>query len=189
MSQTILLLVLVVALILFLSFVFIKDTKLSKKANLFWIAGFITSILLLFLFTGTAKIKSDVSKMIHNSLPKNPTTVYGVLFGKPQDNCVSVINLKDQVIPAIDCCIWMELQMCPAELKRILALRNYTMASVNTSDSLNYLNPFKDRPSWWTPELLGDRLIKYQVVFNESKQQTLFINLDSTHLYLCDRAQ
>ena len=189
MSQTILLLVLVVALILFLVFISIKDTRLSKRTNLFWTAGFITSILLLLLLTGTAKIKSDVSRLIRNSLPKNPTTVYAVLFGKSPGNCVSVINLKDQVIPAIDCCIWMELQTCPAELKQILALRNYTIARVNTSDSLNYLKPFKDRPTWWSPQLLGDSLVKYQVVFNQNKEQTLFINVDSTHLYLCDRAQ
>ena len=188
MSQTILLLVLVVALILFLLFISISDTKLSKKTILFSTAICLTAILFLFLSAGTVKFKADISRLIHNSLPKNPTTVYAVLFGKPQDNCVSVINLKDQVIPAIDCCIWMELQMCPAELKRILALRNYTVARVNTSDSSIYLKPFKDRPRWWTPQLLGDSLVKYQVVLNESKEQTLFINLDSTHLYLCDRA-
>lgn len=188
MIETIFLLILIVALILFLLYISIKETKLSKKTVLLPTTASIISILLVFVYIGTDKIKSDISRVIHNSIPKDSKAVYSVLFAKPIENCVRVINFKDQVISKIDCCIWMELQLCPSELKRIIALRNYTKARLNKSDSLIFLKSFNDRPLWWAPQLLGDSLIKYNIKFNQDKEQTLFLGLDSTHVYLCDQA-
>ena len=188
MIKSILLLVLIVALILFLLYVSIKETKLSKKTILLSTTICLISILLLLLYTGTDKIKSDISRVIRNSSPKDSEAVYTVLFTKPIDSCVRIINFKDQVIPKIDCCIWMELLVCPSELKRIITLKNYTKERLNKSDSLTFLNSFNDRPSWWAPQLLGDSLIKYNIKFNQDNEQTLFFGLDSTHIYLCDQA-
>ena len=188
MTETIILLVLILGLILFLLYISIKETKLSKKTILLSTTICVISIILLFLTTGTDKIKSDISRVIHNSSPKDSKEVYTVLFTKPINDCARIINFKDQVIPMVDCCIWMELQVCPSELKRITTLKKYMKTRLNKSDSLTFLNSFKGRPSWWTPQLLGDSLIKYSIKFNEDKEQTLFFGLDSTHVYLCDQA-
>lgn len=188
MLQTILLLVLITGLILFLLYISIKQTRFSKKTRLLSTTIFIIAILLLFAATGIDKIKSDISRVIRNSTPKNAATVYSILFSKPIDSCVITLNFKDQVIPKIDCCIWMELQVCPAELKRITSLKNYTKTRFHQSDSLTFLNPFDDRPSWWAPQLLGDSLVKYHIQFNHDNEQVIFFGLDSTHVYACDKA-
>ncbi|MES2649261.1 MAG: hypothetical protein V4717_20450 [Bacteroidota bacterium] len=189
MINVLLLMILVGALILFLLFISVKETKLSKKTILLAKTICLTSILILFLYTGIGKIKAGISRLIHNSLPKDSKTVYSVLFGKPLDECVNVINFKDQVLPKIDCCIWMELQLCPSELQRIIASRNYTKSIVIKSDSVNVLRPYSGRPGWWNLQLPGDTIVKYNIVFDQDREQTLFVSPGNTHIYICDRAQ
>ncbi|MEO6733500.1 MAG: hypothetical protein ABIN01_19915 [Ferruginibacter sp.] len=188
MAETILLLLSIFGLTAFLLYISIKGTKLSKKAVLISVMAVLIFIVLLFYYTGPAKIKSDIARVIRNSSPKKGTDVYTLLFGKPAGNCMTVINFKDQVIPTIDCCIWMELRLCPTELNRIITLKNYHKTRLNKLDSTNFLHSFTDRPLWWTPQLLGDSLTKFTFIINEDKEQTLFWGDDSAHLYLCDKA-
>jgi hypothetical protein len=179
---------LISALIAFSLYVSIKRTNLSKKAILLSIAINLILISLLVFYKGADKIKSDIVRVIHNSMPKKAAEVYPLLFKKPVDGCVNVINFKDQVIPKIDCCIWMELKLCPVELNRILALKKYQKTRLNKSDSLSFLHLFTDRPVWWTPQILGDSLTKYTFKFNQDNEQTLMFGNDSSHIYLCDQA-
>jgi hypothetical protein len=188
MADTILLLVLTAALISFILYIFIKGTKLSKKAFLLVITIFLIPILLLFFYTGPGKIESDILRVIHNSRPKSANEVYNVLFKKSMDECVAVINFQDQVIPTIDCCIWMELKLCQAELNRIIALKSYEKSRLSKSDSTKFINAFNDKPLWWTPQLLGDSVTKYNIRFSQHNEQTLIVADDSTHVYLCDQA-
>ena len=188
MADTVLLLVLTAALISFLLYILIKGTKLSTKTILSIITICFIPILLLFLYTGPGKIESDILRVIHNSRPKSAREVYNVLFKKPMDECVAVINFRDQVIPKIDCCIWMELKLCPAELNRIIALKGYEKSRLRTSDSTKFITAFNDKPLWWTPQLLGDSVTKYNVRFSHDNEQTLIVADDSSHIYLCDQA-
>lgn len=161
---------------------------LSKKTVLLCTTICLVSILLLLFYTGTDKIKSDISRAIRNSSPKKADEVYTALFKKSLDSCVTVINFKDQIIPKIDCCIWMELKMCPTELKRILNLRQYKSSALDKLDSINFISSFKDKPLWWAPQELGDSITKYYIKFNQDNEQTIIINDDSSHIYLCDQA-
>lgn len=188
MAETILLIILIFGLIVFLLYISIKGTKFSKKTILLSIAISLIVISLLFLYTGIDKIKSDIVRVIHNSRPKKAEEVYALLFEKPVDSCVTVINFEDQIIPKIDCCIWMELKLCPIELNRIIALKKYQKTRLKKSDSLSFLNSFTDRPIWWTPQILGDSVTKYTIKFNQDNEQTLMFGDDSSHIYLCDQA-
>ena len=189
MAETILLLLLIAALIFFLLYIsIIGGTKLSKKTVILSTTIFLISILLLSIYIGTDKIKSDIVRVIHNSSPKDAKEVYTVLFKKSINNCVTFINFKDQLIPKIDCCVWMELKLCTTELNRIIALKMYKISRLNKSDSLNFTNSFGDKPQWWTPQILGDSLTKYYIKFNQDNEQTLIFGNDSSHIYLCDQA-
>ncbi len=188
MAETILLLILSASLIFFLLYISIKGTRLSKKTIFLSTTICFISILLLFIYTGPGKIKSDIVRVIRNSSPKDANEVYTVLFKKPIDKCVTVVNFKDQVIPKIDCCIWMELKICPTELNRIIATKKYEKYRLPKSDSMNFINSFNDKPIWWTPQTLGDSLTKYNFKFNRGNEQTIIVGDDSSHVYVCDQA-
>ncbi len=188
MIDTLLLVLLVLVFFSFLIFLFVKGSNLSWKKIFIVLFIGISAIVSGFLYTGLDKFGSDISRIIHNSSPKSPTEIYTVLFKNPFDSCVTVLNLKDQVIPKIDCCIWMEISLCPKELSRIINLRKYETSHYNNSDSLIFLKTFGDRPVWWTPQCLGESILKLTFKFNEDKQQTLFYGKDSSHIYLCDQA-
>lgn len=187
MAETILLLILIAALIFF-SLYIIAGSKLSKKTVFLSTTICLISILLLSIYIGTDKIKSDIVRAIHNSSPKNAQDVYTVLFKKSIDNCVTFINFRDQVVPKIDCCIWMELKLCSTELNRIIAMKKYKISRLSKSDSMNFTNSFINKPPWWTPQILGDSLTKYYIKFNQDNEQTLIFGKDSSHIYLCDQA-
>ena len=188
MAGTILLAALIICLLIFLIYIAFNSKKYSRRNILFIITGFSLSIASLFFFTGFKKLNSDISRIIRNSGPKTPGEVYTVLFKKPIDGCMTAINFKDQVIPKLDCCIWMEMKLCPAELNRIINLKHYQSSVYSKQDSLNFLSPFSDNPRWWTPQTLGDTIIKLNIRFNKDNQQTLFFGRDSSHVYLCDQA-
>lgn len=188
MAQTILLLVLVVALITFLFWVSLKETKLSRRGIIITTIVCTVFIILFFVNIGIDKVCSEITKVIRNASPKEPMEVYNLLFKEAKRDCVKVINFKDQIIPKIDCCIWMELKVCPTELNRILSLKNYKKLSLKYSDSTSFLTTFDTRPIWWVPQKLDDSLIKYSIKFNQNQEQTLFVGNDSSHIFLCDQA-
>jgi hypothetical protein len=188
MADTLLLALLILGVFIFLIFLIVKGRKLPRKKIFVVLFISMIAIVSLFLYTGFDKIDSDISRLIHNSSPKSPLEIYALLFKKPLDSCATVLNLKDQVVPEIDCCIWMELNLCPKELSRIINLKKYEISHYNKSDSLIFLKLYGDRPVWWTPQSLSDSILKLTIKFNEDNQQTLFFGKDSSHVYLCDQA-
>jgi hypothetical protein len=188
MIDTIILLVSTIIFISFLILVFIKRNLFSKSKTILLLLFGILFIGLLFMYTGTKKIKADISRLIQNSSPKKAEEVYTLLFKKPETDCLKVINFKDQVIPKIDCCIWMELDLCPTELSRVIHRKAFKETKLRNDDSLNILTQFGDRPKWWTPQTLGDSLIKLNFKFDEDNEQTIFFAKDSSHVYICDQA-
>lgn len=188
MAATILLAMSILLFIICLVYIFLKRHELSKNRIIGVILSGLAVILLLFLLTGVSKIKSDFSRIIHNSSDKSSYEVYELLFKKPVDSCVTVINFKDQEIPKIDCCIWMEVIVCPAELTRILDSKKYQSGIYSKNDSVTFLHAFTDRPKWWTPQRICDSINIRQIVFDADNSQTLFFGKDSTHVYICDQA-
>ena len=188
MADTILLAIVILLFIVYLIYIFLRRNKLSKYRITGTILFGTAVILLLFLFTGMNKIKSDLARIIHNSSPKSSYEVYSLLFKKPLDSCMTIVNFKDQEIPKVDCCIWMEVKLCPAELKRIIHLKKYQPTVYSNTDSLKFLHGFSERPVWWVPQYIGDSINMLQKKFDEANRQTLFFGKDSSHVYICDQA-
>ena len=188
MADTILLAIVILLFMVYLAYIFLKRNKLSKNRIAGTILVCTAVIVLLFLFTGLNKIKSDIGRIIHNSSPKSSEEVYSLLFKTPLDSCTTIVNFKDQEIPKIDCCIWMEVKLCPAELDRIIHLKKYQPAVYSKADSLKFLHEFSDRPVWWVPQYIGDSINMLQKKFDEETRQTLLFGKDSSHVYICDQA-
>ncbi|MDO9374712.1 MAG: hypothetical protein Q7T76_09850, partial [Ferruginibacter sp.] len=120
--------VLLLFLLLIFTIVFLTllvKGKLGERKPLFILLLFFGFIILVFLFTGAEKVQADLSRFLRNTAPKDADKVYELLFKKSPASCVTFVNFKDQVVPKIDCCIWMEARLCPGELTRILALKKY----------------------------------------------------------------
>jgi hypothetical protein len=188
MADTILLAFLILGFIIFLLYALVKGNKLSRNRVILSSGIFLTAIISVFFYAGFKKINSDISRIIHNSSPRSPIEIYTLLFKKPLDSCVAVVNIKDQQIPVIDCCIWMEVKLCPAELIRIVNSKKYEKSVYSRSDSLSFLQNYSGRPTWWSPQNLGDSLVKLNIKFDQENQQSIFFGSESSHIYICDQA-
>jgi hypothetical protein len=185
---TVLLAAIIIILLFFILLVSIKPSLISKN-NVIGIFSFlILTGLAVFLFSGTRDFSHDIGKIIKKSGPKSPETIYSILFGMPADNCVTTINLKDQVVPILDCCIWIELNLCPNELERILETKKFEVSSYSAADSVNFASSFSDKPAWWNPQNLGDSILKFTFKRDQNHVQTIFSGTDSTHVFICDLA-
>ncbi len=162
----------------------------GKSSRMLWILFLLnlTISIGLFFYTGIDKLNADVSRFIHNSRPKSAKEVYAILFKEPYPGCVEIINWKDQRIPTVDCCIWMELRLCPKELNRILQLRNYDISNHTGAGADSILQSFSQRPAWWRPVFVKDNLYKASFIFNETNRQTIIFGRDSVHVFVCDQA-
>lgn len=89
---------------------------------LFLLIGF-GSLFLLAVYA-TSKASSKVTKTVDAVKQKfkarTGNEIYNAMFGNPVDKCTKVINHKDQIVPRLDCCIWLEFQTCSTELSRIV---------------------------------------------------------------------
>lgn len=111
------------------------------------------------------------------------SVIYEAIFSKPDTACVNVLNSKDQYIPGLDCCIWLQFTTCPQEMRRLLKEEKYT-ARVLPSGNLQ-LN-FSERPDWWQPEALGDSVILFQHDLSGRRMRSFVSSIDSTHILYCD---
>jgi hypothetical protein len=119
--------------------------------------------------------------------PRSGAQIYTALFGEPDVNCVQVKNHKDQLVPRLDCCIWLEFRTCPAELDRILKQKQYIRSLVAGPDIKQPGNDGSEKPFWWTPEVLGDTVT---VMYSEEPDRwiTFYISKDSSKVFYKDMA-
>lgn len=110
--------------------------------------------------------------------------IYTALFEQSPNNCVTVQNKKDQYVPGLDCCIWLEFSTCPAELKRILQQEDYTM-KIQNSAAIN-ISGDNEKPAWWKPEQLGDTVLFFSCDIEGKRLQQLISSKDSTKVFYCD---
>ena len=123
--------------------------------------------------------------------PRTGEEIYAALFGRARPGCLRVIHHQDQLVPRLDCCIWLEFRACPAEIKRILA---HDTAFRPVSQPVPPLLPdtanYSPKPTWWRPGRLGRAALlrqKFQPS-NPNRDQLLIFSSDSTHAYYCDMA-
>jgi len=175
--------------LLVFAFLYLLITGLLKKRgkNISWSLVF----LLLSIFTGGwsgylvfKKTRNTVKELLR---PRNGIEIYTALFDAPVNNCVEVTNKRDQAVPRLDCCIWLEFNTCPPELNRIISQHPYEVSRFSAKDTL-YMADFYERPQWWKPGSLGDSVIVLHYSDNPSRVRSIFMNRDSAHVFYCDRA-
>lgn len=128
-----------------------------------------------------------VASVRRRMAPRTGQEIYVALFGQPATTCVRVLRQQDQVVPRLDCCIWLEFQTCPAELSSIIARDSAYHAVPYTAGNVPDYGP---KPAWWTPEALGPHPLAYRKYRpgNPNRDQLLVFSADSTHAYYCDMA-
>lgn len=183
--------------LLFLTFLFLLFTGLGKgrKTTIY------TSLFLLlvtlgagvwtgYLFASKAYNKMKNVELDNPFKARTGNEIYEALFGAPQQNCAQVINKRDQVVPRLDCCIWLEFATCPAELRRIIAQEPYKKSVVAATDTLSYIPNYSPRPEWFKPAVLGDSIVKLRHYnpYNPNCDRILLFSKDSTRAFYCDMA-
>ena len=136
------------------------------------------------VYTAGAKAVAEVpTRLAHRSGEE----IYSALFDSPVAGCLHMENYQDQLVPRLDCCIWLEFKTCPAELKRIIAASNYKTMPY---DSVRYASNYSPKPMWWKPETLGSKAVavRRHPAANSNRDQILVFAQDSTHAYYCDMA-
>lgn len=125
------------------------------------------------------------------SFSRSGMQIYTAVFGRPSGNCTSVVHSTDQVLPRIDCCIWLEFKTCPRELARIASQGSYVFRQYPASDTLSYETMHSVEPSWWRPSLLGDtvNMLSDQNPEDPNHARFLLFSADSTHVFYCDFAE
>jgi hypothetical protein len=172
----------------------IAGIRLKSKVNIIGsLALFILSLTCfgLLLVMGAGKVyQRGVKAFAGFYQPRTSEKIYFVLFGRSIKDCSEIINLTDQIVPRLDCCIWLEFKTCPAELKRIIALEKYTSTTVASSDLDHHLPTYSPRPEWWTPHKLNTAvtLLRSYNPENPNRDKILIFAADSAHVYYCDMA-
>jgi hypothetical protein len=121
---------------------------------------------------------------------KSGEEIYMALFGSSTQSCVQVLNNVDQIVPRLDCCIWLEFKTCKSELDRIISLRTYKIKHLPVTDSIGYSISYSPRPEWFKPHMLGDTIIMLQNYNPQdpNHDRVLFFSRDSVHAFYCDMA-
>ncbi len=144
------------------------------------------AVVLLCAGTGGYTIYKVIVRVQHAFTPRTGMQIYTALLGKPEYDCVKVINQQDQVIPKIDYAIWLYFETCPKELSRVLARHSYTvkpyfLTHTHSDDTSSYVN-------WFQPDLLqGDSARIFEWRSEDQRNiSTLYVSWDSTKVYCQD---
>jgi hypothetical protein len=178
-----------------IAFVFFVITLIrgyrTKSKKIFIISAF-CFVLTMCLGIGSVYlfVSKSVNELIEAFKPRTGNEIYAGLFKKPSENCVTIENFKDQVVPRLDCCIWLEFKTCPKELSRIILTDSFEMSKYSSLDTSAYIPDYSPRPDWWTPNILADTIIvmrKFNFE-NPNRHKILIFSNDSSHVYYCDMA-
>jgi hypothetical protein len=192
-------LLIIVSGIMFLAFLYyLFKAILKKKTNALFIS---VALFIITCFLAAATVSTITKKMfdpIKGALgsakdafgPRTGLRIYIALFDRPYHDCVTVLNKKDQVVPRLDCCIWLEFKTCPKELERIIAQQPYEFSKHSALDTNSYVPSYSPRPEWWTPHIFGDSVNIARVFsFDDPNHDKLLVfSKDSTHAFYCDMA-
>ena len=178
-------------------YLIIKGIRIKSFKKVLEGLGLLSLTFLCFLWLGIiaagkayTKGTEKVAKIRKSFEPRTGKEIYIALFGDPVDNCINVINKSDQVVPRLDCCIWLDIELCPLELRRIIALDEYKSSIYDSDDTSGYLPTYSPRPVWWTPNKLNKPIIVLTTYDTDkpNRNKILIFAKDSTHAYYCDMA-
>ncbi len=195
-NPSILIATLIVSALIFIFFVvtgIIRESILRIMASLLFLCIAVGSFFFLGVYAASkasSKVTQTIDYVKQKFEPRNGTEIYFALFGKPIDNCSKVTNQKDQTVPRLDCCIWLEFQTCQKELNRIIKQQSFKATRFLSEDTTSYLPNYSPKPDWWTPQFLGDSVIVLRE-FNFDKpnrDKILIFAKDSSHAFYCDMA-
>lgn len=124
----------------------------------------------------TKKVYNDVSEL---SKPRTGVEIYESLLGKPETDCVDILNYQDQTVPRLDPAILLHFKTCPKELNRILAQKEFEFEKIKTSEQTSDEN-------WFKPEKMGDSILVFKYYDTKGNGQEIYSSKDSTEIYLRD---
>lgn len=177
----------ILSILTFIGFISLIVLGLIKKKRYFIILGmpFILISLSLGIITGYVFLSKSYKKVTGIFKPRTGDEIYSALFGKPAYDCVKIKHFQDQIVPKIDCAIWLHYKTCPKELNRILNLKLYNSEKISTK-RMNSEGPHGNE-NWFHPELLGGSILIFSYQKDEyGNGQELYSNLDSTEVYCKD---
>lgn len=171
--------------LLFLITLILSLVKKNKKLGL--ISLFFFFILIGFLgWTVFTLMNKSYHKITQLLKPRTGDEIYDALFNGRHTDCIKVLNYRDQVIPRIDCAIWLHFETCPEEVKRILSRHEFMSDKLPTA-KWNGKIPYGEELSWFNPTTLGDTIMVYEYASQGNRNiQTIWINLDSTEVFVRD---
>jgi hypothetical protein len=190
-------------LLLFIVLLFVGISQKKRKpiyiGLIFFLLAIPAGLYTSFLFAQKAYKKIKTTK-IENPFKRTGMEMYTAVLGKPETNCVTVINSQDAYIPKIDCCIWLEFTTCPKELARIITqkeLKPLKSETLFNSDSSvaeitgNSIPDYSPKPQWFVPENLGAGYITLRKYNPDDPNHDLilYFSKDSTRGYYCDMAE
>jgi hypothetical protein len=146
-------------LVSFLIFLVLSLTKKRRKFIVLSLVFFVACTIFgsLAAFNGITKAYKKVSRNIsENFRQRTGTEIHTAVCGNPIDTCVIVDEKMDQVVPRLDCCIWLKFSTCPEEMKRISRQFPTPSKYFLSRDSFNV--SYSPRPDWWLPRELGDSI-------------------------------
>ncbi|MBC6490689.1 hypothetical protein BC349_19655 [Flavihumibacter stibioxidans] len=178
----------------FFLFLLINGFRHRSVNSIMYSIGFLLLAIFSFFwlsFIAIGKAYKMVNDILPDSIgilkPRNPVDAYLSIFGPANETCVKTLNFTDQIVPRLDCCIWIEFKTCPKEIERIISLNSYKVSEHASLDTLNYLPTYTPRPYWWQLQTLGQNVIVFR---DDSKlpnhDKILIISTDSSHGFYCD---
>lgn len=171
-----------VAFIILLVVGLIKSNKkllISATVLFFLTIGFGTYTIS-FVFTKSFNKLSEITPF------RNGNEIYDALFDSRENQCVNVIQYRDQVIPKIDGAIWMHFETCPNEMKRILSKKEFQQKKLSTKEK-SFSVSESENMKWFNPRFLGDTVLVFEYSSEDSRIiQTIWSNTDSTEVFVRD---
>jgi hypothetical protein len=167
----------------FVTFLLILLIGVFRKNRVIVISSLFTLLIALgtSFWTAYSFINKSYNKVAETLKPRTGEEIYSALFGKPENECLKVLNYQDQIVPKIDYAIWLHLETCPKELNRILKHHEFTVNKVSSLDL------DANGPSWFNPETLGDSIMVF--VYNKDEYgngQAIYSSMDSTEVFCKD---
>ena len=135
-------------------------------------------------------MSSSITGLLNAFKPRTGIEAYTALFGKPVEDCVAIENFRDQTVPRLDCCIWLEFKTCPKELSRIILTDSFIMSKHLSLDTNSYVPDYSPKPYWWKPNTLSDTVVvmrKFDFE-NPNRDKILIFSNDSSNVFYCDMA-
>ena len=136
-------------------------------------------------WTGYLLLDKSYHKVTETLRPRTGEEIYSALFGKPENECVKILNYQDQIVPKIDYAIWLHFETCPKELNRILNQHEF-IASILAKTGVEQNGP-SENDKWFKPQTLGDSLLVFVYKKDDfGNGQTIYSSLDSTRVFCID---